>query len=102
MRKWAIVLCELLLASGLAALPQEDRGKDGRYHDPTTGEAQPDTCDNSFKNTHPCRCNRATSCDPKEKDRHPSPNPNDPSDMSPRCQTWCRTKACGCLSPCGS
>lgn len=30
MKKWAIVLCELLLASGLAALPQEGRGPDGQ------------------------------------------------------------------------
>ena len=92
MRKWAIVLCELLLASGLAALPQEGRGPDGRFHDPTTGEAQPDTCDNSFKNTHPCECSRATSCDPHAMKEHPSVE----------CKTYCRTSACTCVSACTS
>ena len=44
--------------STLPARPQEGRGKDGRFHDPYTGEAQPDMCDNSLRNSHPCQCSQ--------------------------------------------
>lgn len=91
--KVAILMVTLLIATGLAALqPQEGRGQDGKFHDPETGAVQPDRCDNGFKNTHPCRCSRAMSCDPDAMAHHPTRV----------CQTWCRTDACTCVNECSS
>jgi hypothetical protein len=65
-RKLLILLGAVLLAgtpSTFSARPQEGRGPDGHYHDPETGAAQPDMCDNGYKNEHECECNRAdTKC----------------------------------------
>ena len=88
--KYAVLVFCLACASLLAA--QEGRGPDGNYHDPTTGAAQPERCDNGFRNTHPCECSRTTECDPKRQKDHPSS----------LCKTYCRTDACGCVSKCGS
>jgi hypothetical protein len=90
--KWLTLVVVLVVASALAATPQEGRDKDGHYRDPLTGAVQPDRCDNSFKNTHPCRCSRTKECDPKHQKDHPSVE----------CQTYCRTDACSCVSECGS
>jgi hypothetical protein len=86
----------LLLASVLTVYPasrQEDdhRGKDGKFHDPDSGEVQPEMCDNGFKNEHKCECYKTTTqCEGTE------PGP------AKRCQTFCRLKACSCVSTCGS
>lgn len=104
MKKFTYLFAVLVLAAGLAA--QEGRGPDGRYHDNSPGgdgRAQPEMCDNSFKNSHPCRCSRATSCDPKAKNEHPSGGPGSGiKDDMPRCATYCRTEACRCVTECGS
>lgn len=85
----AILCACLLIASALTAMPQ-DRGKDGHYHDPNTGEAQPDFCDNALHNEHPCTCNHANEkCD----------GPSDPGSM---CKTYCRKEACKCVNSCTS
>jgi hypothetical protein len=89
--KYVILVTLLFTASFLAA--QEGRDKDGHFHDPETGEIQPDHCDNSFKNEHPCTCNHADDkCDHDTKKEHPTR----------LCKTWCRTDACGCANHCGS
>jgi hypothetical protein len=83
--KYAILVACLFAATFLAA--QESRGKDGKFHDPETGEVQPDTCNNSFKNTHPCECEKTKVCGTKlEHDR--------------TCQVYCRKDACRCLAEC--
>src|SRR6266403_5206600 len=89
--KYFVLIAALCIASTLAAFPQDERGPDGHYHAPD-GEVQPEMCDNSFKNQHPCECSRATSCDPKDQKAHPSN----------LCKTYCRTQACSCLSACSS
>ena len=90
-----ILLGAVLLAGTLStfsALPQEHRGPDGRFHDPDTGAAQPDMCDNGYKNEHKCECNRAdTKCG---EDSTATP--------SRKCQTYCRIKACSCVNGCSS
>jgi len=89
--KYIILITLLFTASFLAA--QEGRGKDGHFHDPVTGEVQPDRCDNSFKDTHPCECNRSDmKCDHDTSKEHPSSI----------CKTYCRTNACGCTNGCSS
>lgn len=96
LKKITSVLVLTLFAASLSAFPPQDnegRGKDGKFHDPYTGEVQPDRCDNSFKNTHPCTCNRADmKCDHDTRKEHPTQV----------CQTFCRTNACGCANTCGS
>jgi hypothetical protein len=90
--KTFILIAMIALAGLLVAAQDEGRGKDGKYHDPETGEVQPDHCDNSFKNEHPCDCSRAKSCDPDAMSHHPTRV----------CKTWCRTNACGCVNECTS
>jgi hypothetical protein len=87
--KYLVLVLTLSIASFLAA---QDRGKDGHYHDPYTGEAQPDMCDNSFKNSHPCECvkTKKTECDDQ---------PTHPGQM---CKTFCREKDCHCAGVCTS
>src|SRR6267142_6923462 len=85
-----LILAAMLTISTFVA--QEGPDSDGKYHNPLTGKEQPATCDNSFKNTHPCECSRATSCNPKDRTAHPSVE----------CSTYCRTDACKCVSACGS
>jgi hypothetical protein len=99
MKKFAYLFATLLFAGALLA--QEGRGPDGQYHDPGTGKAQPDMCDNYDRNPYPCMCNRATSCDPEVDKQHPSGG--DPSDnFASRCHTYCRTAAYKCIRKCGS
>ena len=102
MRKWSVLLCVFVIAAALAA-QEGERGPDGHYHDTSgDGHAQPDVCDNYERNPHPCECSR-TSCDPKDREGHPSGGPNSGiKEGMPRCQTYCRTKACNCLNKCGS
>lgn len=83
----AFLMFWFVLASGLALFSQEGPGKDGQYHDPDTGEVQPATCNNSYKNEHPCDCTKANAkCD----------------GTGGRCKTYCRPKACGCANGCTS
>ncbi len=76
------------------ARTQDGRCEDGHFHiDCEDGKPQPDLCDNGFKNEHPCQCEVAqdTVCDPEA---HAKPGK--------RCKTYCREKACSCLSMCPS
>ena len=81
----------IFLALSLMAFPQDERGPDGKYHNPITGEAQPEYCDNGSNNSHPCECSRATACDPKAK---AAQNP------SIKCKTYCRPNDCNCCPEC--
>ena len=95
MRKLVSLGATVFLAGALlfaSPHPQEGRGKDGHFHDPYTGEAQPDFCDNSFKNSHPCQCAKAKE---DKCDGHPI----QPGQM---CKTFCRTNDCHCVGACTS
>lgn len=92
MKKFLMLDLTLFIAIALALTPQ-GRGTDGKYHDPYTGEAQPDMCDNNHNNTHPCECNKAdTKCGPGSEADHPNA----------KCKTFCRPKACTCVNGCSS
>jgi hypothetical protein len=92
--KLTILISTLILASALQvhSFPQDDgKDNDGHYRHPFTGEVEPDMCDNSFKNEHPCTCNHAD-------DMCTYPN----STPSYKCKTYCRPKACKCVNSCTS
>jgi hypothetical protein len=87
--KYLVLFCTLLLASFLAA--QEQRGPDGRYHDPNTGEAQPEVCSNLASEPHPCECLHAKPmCDGTDSQEI----------TGAKCKTYCRPKACRCETCC--
>lgn len=71
----------------------EQRGPDGHYHDPVTGVAQPEHCDNDQDNKTPCECKRA--------DMH-CKGPSGGMEPGSMCQTWCRKNDCHCINPCDS
>ena len=89
MTKWLILAMVLTLATMLAQ--EGGRGDDGHYHNPVTGEVQPDMCATHEGDTHPCQCERATNC--------AGGGPNSAQDPGAKCQTYCRKSACSCVTP---
>lgn len=90
--KFSILSAFFVLASLLSTFRQDGRGKDGYYHDPESGERQPDMCDNTFKNEHKCTCSRTEEdCNAKSKVT--------PSRI---CMVYCRPNACRCGAACSS
>jgi hypothetical protein len=98
------IISRILLVAGILSLPvymhpQDDRGDkrgpDGHFHNPSTGEVQPDSCDNTAHNKHKCDCERGDM----ECASHPDENRDHPRS---KCQTYCRPKACRCANPCDS
>jgi hypothetical protein len=91
---YRLFLIATLLSLPIYVRPQdgEQRGPDGHYHD-HQGNVQPDICNNYHENIHPCDCNRSsTDCDVHDHTVSPGS----------KCQTYCRDKACKCVSPCDS
>ncbi len=72
----------------LAQVLPEQRGKDGKYHDPATGAVQPESCNSDPSSKSPCDCERANA------------NCKDGAAMHPgsKCKTWCRPDDCACGS----
>jgi hypothetical protein len=85
-----IVLSVLLMFSFQS---DDGRGPDGHFHDPNTGEVQPDHCDNGFQNKYKCACQRAAA----EKCDEQDDNANQPGKM---CKTYCRNNDCHCHNSC--
>jgi hypothetical protein len=90
--KYAVLVIIFCLASSLTLLPAQDhRGPDGRYHDPNTGEVQPEMCDNLAGNPHPCECYHAKPmCDGTDAREI----------VGSKCKTYCRLSACRCDTCC--
>jgi hypothetical protein len=86
-----IALLALLLMFGFQS--DDGRGSDGHFHDPNTGEVQPEHCNNGFENKHKCECQRASqnNCDKDD------PDANIPGKM---CKTYCRQNDCHCHNSC--
>jgi hypothetical protein len=78
--KYITLTLTLLVATLLAT--QDHRGPDGHYHDPNTGEIQPDRCSNLPDEPHPC-----DGTDSQEI-------------TGEKCKTYCRPKACLCQRCC--
>lgn len=76
----------------LAAFAQDQRGKDGKYHDPVTGAAQPDEC-HSY-GSHPCHCERTNRDNCAGNGNSQGWEPGD------QCQTYCRKDSCLCRTSC--
>jgi hypothetical protein len=92
MKRYAVsAFFVLLLATYLAAVPDQGRGKDGKFHDPETGKVQPDYCTNLETNPHRCECAQAKPmCDGTDTKEY----------VGRQCQTWCRRWACKCETCC--
>jgi hypothetical protein len=100
LRKVSALVATVLLAGTLAtfqARPQDEpcdgrdvRCSDGHYHAPD-GTVQPDTCATHEKDSHPCECERAKVCN--------GGGSNEKQEPGAKCQTYCRKKACSCITP---